>query len=277
MRLKLGDFKNGMASFLKPTWNNKWIEKMNCIQKLKVPALLRLGHSKAHVLAAYVSHSLLPLTLAEDSYGYPPSTCQPTMAACINMYTYINTYIHICIYAYEYLYLSLIYIYIYSIANTTTPKSPWSTPSNESNVWNGPISSGCDHFDDKTSMFAGSIPGAPVFVLIFAGKCWWLPWIFAGQILTNPYKTSQAAAATGGHLLHCGRLLGGVHHAVALAIERFTLHSPNIDPAKWFLNGKWKTTLLLGWVMSLYLKLSASLPLKKHKLRSAIEHGDVTK
>ena len=168
-------------------------------------------------------------------------------------------------------------LYIYSIANTTTPKSPWSTPSNESNVWNGPISSGCDHFDDKTSMFAGSIPGAPVFVLIFAGKCWWLPWIFAGQILTNPYKTSQAAAATGGHLLHCGRLLGGVHHAVALAIERFTLHSPNIDPAKWFLNGKWKTTLLLGWVMSLYLKLSASLPLKNHKLRSAIEHGDVTK
>ena len=110
MRLKLGDFKNGMASFLKPTWNNKWIEKMNCIQKLKVPALLRLGHSKAHVLAAYVSHSLLPLTLAEDSYGYPPSTCQPTMAACINMYTYINTYIHICIYAYEYLYLAHIYI-----------------------------------------------------------------------------------------------------------------------------------------------------------------------
>ena len=83
------------------------------------------------------------------------------------------------------------YIYIYSIANTTTPKvyGQHRPTSPTSEMGRSPVDvTTLMTKHDKTSMFAGSIPGAPVFVLIFAGKCWWLPWIFAGQILTNPIK-----------------------------------------------------------------------------------------
>ena len=161
MRLKLRDFKNGMASFLKINMEQQMDGENDLHTKIEGSSFTSAGPFQGTCSGGVRQPFAPAANFGRRLLRVPPpinlSTNHGSMYKHVYniyiytyTYTYINTYIHICIYAYEYLYLSLIYIYIYIIANTTTPKSPWSTPSNESNVWNGPISSGCDHFDDKT-------------------------------------------------------------------------------------------------------------------------------